>query len=84
METRTVKLPKALINISRLMMPMFVDVRGLFVSCQDLRDTKGVQLTDLEARDQTVCVREVSRCPKNLKNFRNVFTCISNMFFFFF
>jgi len=41
METGTVKLPKALINMSRLMMPMFIDVRGLFVSCQDLGDTKG-------------------------------------------
>ena len=41
METGTVKLPKALINMSWLMMPMFIDVRGLFVSCQDLGDTKG-------------------------------------------
>ena len=38
METGTVKLPKALINMSRLMMPMFIDVRGRFVSCQDLGD----------------------------------------------
>jgi len=28
METGTVKLPKALINMSWLMMPMFIDVRG--------------------------------------------------------
>ena len=41
METGTVKLPKALINMSWLMMPMLIDVRGLFVSCQDLGDTKG-------------------------------------------
>jgi len=30
METRTIKLPKALINMPRLMMLMFIDVRGLF------------------------------------------------------
>jgi len=39
METRTVKLPKALINMPQLMMPLFIDVRRPFVSCQDLGDT---------------------------------------------
>jgi len=39
METGTVKLPKALINMSRLMMPIFIDIRGRFVSHQDLGDT---------------------------------------------
>ncbi|KAF8803408.1 hypothetical protein BYT27DRAFT_7260150 [Phlegmacium glaucopus] len=34
METRTVKLPKALINMSRMMMLMFIDVRGQFARDQ--------------------------------------------------
>src|SRR6266702_201379 len=84
METRTVKLPKALINMSWLMMPMFIDIRGLFVSCQDLRDTKG---TYLEAHDQNthtqpdfpLCVR-VHICPKKSERLRSAFICILNIY----
>jgi hypothetical protein len=65
--------PKALINMSWLMMPIFIDVRGLFVSCQDLGDTKGRFATYLEAHDQTthaqpdfpLCVR-IRGCPKKI------------------
>jgi len=84
METGTVKLPKALINMSWLMMPMFIDIRGLFVSCQDLGDTKG--LTYLHMTKPLVPARfpfarrEVLGCPKNSKFFRNVSTCISNIY----
>ena len=91
METGTVKLPKALINMSWLMMPMFIDVRGLFVSCQDLGDTKGSGSrisADLfggtwpnRTPAKLPCARrEVLGWPKNSKFFRNVPTCISNIY----
>jgi len=91
METGTVKLPKALINMSWLMMPMFIDVRGLFVSCQDLGDTKGsgsrisADLFGGTWPNRTPAKlpfarREVLGWPKNSKFFRNVPTCISNIY----